>query len=125
MSFYLNRGIYNSALGDRTTPSEYDCHIRNCVGDVADDLTRYNQLLDLENDFPADDRFRELNEIIATRAIRWLEEFSNNQRIIEWISGEQPHGIPILKSVFQHYGVPQETKKQNRMAHATAGNALV
>ena len=66
MSFYLNRGIYNSALGDKTTPSEYDCHIRNRVGDVADDLTRYNQLLDLENDFPADDRFRELNEIIAT-----------------------------------------------------------
>jgi hypothetical protein len=111
-SFYLNLGLYISALGEKTTPPEYHCHIRNRVGDVADDRTRYNQLLDLENGIPADDRFRELNEIIDSRAIPWLEEFSNDQRIIDWISGEQPHGLPVLKSVFQHYGVSQETKQQ-------------
>ena len=39
----------------------------------------------------------ELNQIIERSAIPWLEEFSDDQRIIDWISGEQPHGLPILK----------------------------
>ena len=111
-SFYFNLGIYIRALGDKITPPEYHCHIRNRVGEVADDRGRYNELLDMENTIPATDRFDELNEIIETRAISWLEEFSDDQRIIDWISGEQPHGLPILKTVFEHYGVGQK-KKQN------------
>lgn len=110
-SFYLNLGLYVTALGDETTPPEYRCHIRNRVDDVASDRLRCNQLLDLENSIPAEVRFKELNEIIESSAIPWLEEFSNDGRVIDWISGEQSHGLPVLKTVFEHYGVPQKTKR--------------
>ena len=113
-SFYLNLGIYISALGDRMTPPEYHCHIRNRVEDVADDLTRYHTLLDLENDLPPDERFPELNELIVFRAIPWLEEFSNDQRIVDWITGEQPHGLPILKEVFDYYSVDKLAGRTRR-----------
>ena len=108
-AFYLNLGIYIRAIGDSVTPPEYDCHIRNRVSELVDDLGRYNQLVDFENDLPADERFRELNEIIEARAIPWLDDFSNDQRIIDWITGEQSHGLPIMKTVFDHFGVEQQS----------------
>ncbi len=106
-AFYLNLGIYILAIGDSTTPPEYACHIRNRVGDLVEDLRRYNQLLDFENALTADERFRDLNEIIEAHAIPWLDEFSNNQRIIDWITCEQSHGLPIMKAVFDHFCVEQ------------------
>ena len=81
-SFYLNLGIYIAALGDETNPPEYRCHVRNRMGNVAADRTRYNQLLDFETLIPSDERFKELNEIIESRAIPWLEEFSDDHRLI-------------------------------------------
>jgi len=122
-SFYLNLGIYIVALGEETNPPEYRCHIRNRLGDVAADCTRYNQLLDLETSIPSDERFKELNGIIESKAIPWLEEFSDDRRVIDWISGEQAHGLPILMCVFEYYGVPQKTKKQNNPCEATGDNA--
>lgn len=113
-SFYLNLGIYIKALGDKATPPEYHCHIRNRVGNVAPDLTRYNQLLNLENDLSPEERYSELIEIIESRAIPWLEEFSDDQRITDWITGEQPHGLPILKEVFDHYGLEKPTSRTRR-----------
>ncbi|MDM4019382.1 DUF4304 domain-containing protein [Roseiconus lacunae] len=113
-AFYLNLGIYIKAIGDSTTPPEFDCHIRNRVGDLVEDLDRYNQLLDFENDLTADERSRELNEIIEARAFPWFDEFSNNQKIIDWITGEQSHGLPILKVVYEHFGVEQRAGRTTR-----------
>jgi hypothetical protein len=115
-SFYLNLGIYIMALGDETTPPECHRHIRNRVGEVAADRTRYNELLDLETSIPSEERFKELNKIIESKAIPWLEEFSDDRSIIDWISGKQPHGLPILKSVFEHYGI-ERNAKQNKSEH--------
>ena len=108
-SFYLNLGIYLCALGDNKTPTEYRCHIRNRVEDVCDDRSRCNAFLDLENEIPADARFRDLESIIETRAIPWLEEFSNDARIVHCITQEQPHGLAISKKVFRHYNVEEPT----------------
>ena len=110
-SFYLNLGIYIRALGDKTTPPQCRCHIRNRVADLVDDRARYNELLDLENSISAAQRFRELNEIIAGKAIPWLEEFSDDRRIIDWITGGQRHGLPILATVFEHYRVSRKAKQ--------------
>lgn len=122
-SFYLNLGIYIGALGQETNPPEYRCHIRNRVSDVVADRTRYNQLLDFETSIPSNERFKELNEIIESKAIPWLEEFSDDRRLLNWISGEQAHGLPILKSVFDYYGVTQTTRKQNRPREIIGDNA--
>jgi len=104
-SFYLNLGIYITALGNEIAPPEYHCHIRNRVGNVVENLARYNELLDFENSIPNELRYRELLVIIETKAIPWLVEFSEHKRIVAWITGEQPLGLPILKSVFEYYGI--------------------
>ena len=115
-------GIYITALGDNKTPPECECHIRSRAVEVADDRARYNKLLDMESSIPAEERFIELNEIIESRAIPWLEDFSDDRKIIAWISGEKSNGLPILKSVFEHYGLPEKTKKQNKPEMATPRN---
>ncbi|MCA9096658.1 MAG: DUF4304 domain-containing protein, partial [Planctomycetaceae bacterium] len=51
-SFYLNLGIYIKALGDKTTPTEYECHIQSRVLRDAEGLARLNTLLNLENALP-------------------------------------------------------------------------
>lgn len=110
-SFYFNLGVYITALGEDKAPLEHDSHIRNRADNLATDRERYGQLLDLENDIPADERYKELAELIESRVIPWLEEFSDHQRIVEWITGEQPHGLPVRHSVYDHYGIPRRTKQ--------------
>ncbi len=111
-SFYLNLGIYLTALGDETTPPEYRCHIRTRVCRLTDDRARYDELLDMENSVPNDTRFRELNDIIASKAIPWLEDLSEVQGIKAWLSREKPAG-PISTGVFEHYGVTPLSKREH------------
>jgi hypothetical protein len=113
-SFYLNLGIYVTAIGGLKTPAEYDCHIRNRVGDVVGDLVRYNELLDFENEVEDDQRFDELQDIVEQYAIKWLDKYANSAMIVDWISGGQTHGLPVSKAVFDFYGVEQPLRRTNR-----------
>jgi hypothetical protein len=73
-SFYFNLGVYITALGEDKAPLEHDSHIRNRADSLATDRERSGQLLDLENDIPADERYQELAELIDSRVIPWLEK---------------------------------------------------
>ncbi|MBK1884536.1 DUF4304 domain-containing protein [Luteolibacter pohnpeiensis] len=121
-SFYLNLGIYITALGDETHPLEYRCHVRNRVDEVAVDRARYKQLLDFEISISSSERFKELNEIIESRAIPWLEEFSDNRRLMDLISGGQRLSFFVLKSVYDYYGVPLEVGRQGGSCESTDDN---
>ncbi|MCA8989360.1 MAG: hypothetical protein KDA78_17050, partial [Planctomycetaceae bacterium] len=50
-------------------------------------------------------RFRELNEIIEKRVIPWLDEFSTDQRIRDWITDGQEQDLGVVKKVFEYYGM--------------------
>jgi len=106
--FYLNLGIYITQLGDMETPPEYHCHIRNRVNELAPDRQRYLQLVDLENDVPDEVRFSGLLAIVDQQAIPWLETYSNLTKVKGWITGEQPHGLPVAKEVFDLVGAKKE-----------------
>jgi|APSaa5957512622_1039677.scaffolds.fasta_scaffold25808_3 hypothetical protein len=107
-TFYINLGVYITQLGDKETPPEYDCHIRNRVNDLAQDRRRYIALVDMENDIPPDTRLPELLAVVEQYAIPWLEKYSNLDGIKDWITGEQPHGLPVSKAVFDLLGIHKE-----------------
>lgn len=104
-SFYLNLGIYIEAIGAKATPLEFDCHIRNRADNLVEDHRQYQQLLDFEVSISPEVRFRELNEIIEKRVIPWLDEFSTDQRIRDWITDGQEQDLGVVKKVFEYYGM--------------------
>ena len=75
-SFYINLGVYFSALGQKQRPLEYQCHVRARLDRVVDDRARCLELLDFERSIPDAHRFAELSAAVCEAAVPWLERIA-------------------------------------------------
>ena len=73
--FYLNLGVYIKALGEKTQPAEYDCHIRVRL-DSLGATNEVNQLLNYEHTALGSPERSKLAAIISEHGIPWLNQCS-------------------------------------------------
>jgi hypothetical protein len=72
-SFYINLGIYFTALGQNERPLEYHCHVGARLNRVLTDSARCAELLNFECTIPDAQRFSELAAAVSEAAVPWLE----------------------------------------------------
>lgn len=83
-SFYLNLGVYFYAVGDRTDPLEYHCHIRTRLSKLVPDEQRLVELLDFEQPVPDHIRFAELEKLLVGHGLPWLELVSTPEGALQY-----------------------------------------
>ena len=71
-SFYVNLGIYFAALGSKTNPLEYDCHLRCRLHQLVPDRARFVDLLNFESSIPDDERLPEIVSAAVDFGVAWL-----------------------------------------------------
>ena len=71
--FYFNLGIYIAEIGDLNKPNEYQCNFRERLDQIIPDTKRYHVLCDFERIVPVEERRAEIQAIITTFAIPWLD----------------------------------------------------
>lgn len=76
--YYVNVGLWLRALGDSTSPSEVECHVRTRIGRIlpsrAEELVT---LLDLEADVTTEDRRARLGSILERDLFPLIQRLSN------------------------------------------------
>jgi hypothetical protein len=74
--YYLNLGAWLRGFGDVPFPKENQCHLRMRTDHVTSEGTDWDEeLLNLENDIPADDRVRRLSAYIAETLVPFIREW--------------------------------------------------
>jgi hypothetical protein len=73
--FYLNLGVYISAVGDKEWPSESDCHIQVRLDSLANP-NLVHTLLNYETALEHSDR-KEISELVLVKGLRWLDQCSS------------------------------------------------
>lgn len=72
--YYFNQAFWLRQLGDERFPKDYKCHIVARLGALFPDKeTRINQLLDLEQHMPDEQRIEELVDLLRTRLLPLIE----------------------------------------------------
>ncbi len=84
-AFYLNLGIYIKALGDKSFPNEYECHVRLRIEGLVDERSKVHQLLDFENSLPQESRLKELTKIVEDKVIPWFQKISTSEDLRKMI----------------------------------------
>lgn len=88
-SFYVNFGVYFSALGGNPAPLEYHCHIRTRLEELTPARARLVELLDLESSVPDAVRSSEIESAIAN-AVPWLDRVATISGAREYCSAIKP-----------------------------------
>lgn len=78
-SFYLNLGVYFTAMGSTEKPPESHCHIRARLDGFVRDPRRLRELLDFEKPVPDHVRASELEAAMLESGVPWLERVSTPQ----------------------------------------------
>ncbi|MEO3867166.1 DUF4304 domain-containing protein [Rheinheimera fenheensis] len=73
--FYLNLGVYITSLGEKSQPTEYDCHIRIRL-DALHSANEVNELLNYENMALGNSERSKLAIILKEHGIPWLNQCS-------------------------------------------------
>jgi hypothetical protein len=105
-SFYLNLGVYFRALGTDDKPLEHRCHIRIRLCDVVPEQGRLRQLLDFEQPMADSVRFGELERLVASTAVPWLERVSTLKGAREYLLDPAPRMPLVSASARQLLDVP-------------------
>jgi hypothetical protein len=105
--FYFNLGIYITDLGTLERPSEADCHIRERLDGIVPDRKRFIQISDLEQNIPEQQRQSELQAIISSFAIPWLDRMNSKNQLRHYILNEKKHGLPVTVSTYEYLGIPK------------------
>jgi len=74
--FYVNLGVYFTALGNNASPTEYRCHVRARLDSLVPDPRGLDRMLDLREPIPDDERGAQLSRLIEGYALPWLDQFA-------------------------------------------------
>ena len=94
-SFYINLGVFYKEFGEKEKPNEYECHVRERLCALVDDLENCNCLLDFENTLLAEDRKNQLTNLISLSAISWLGKCSSPEGAKEYLLNLQRRSLQI------------------------------
>lgn len=104
-SFYLNLGVYFHALGCEERPREYQCHIRQRLCQLVDDLPGCNDTLSFDIEMEPEARVTELRHMVSVFAIPWLEQHSDFDGARTYLSDENRVGFPVQKETWEYLGI--------------------
>lgn len=104
-SVYVNLGVYFLDIGSKNKPPEYDCHIRQRLSGISSDLTRCNELFDLESKIDNFQRYKEVSSLIQEVALPWLERCSTKEGAKYYLEHEKKHGLPVPILAKQYLGM--------------------
>ena len=115
-SYYFNAGIYFRALGPLETPAEPYCHIRSRIPDhrlqaasipSANALSKFEEVEDC-----ADERIRELKNLIYPLVFDWFSRFGDAARARQELSQLKRPSVFIMKSVWPMLGLEMPNEKR-------------
>lgn len=101
--FYINCAIYLKALGDEETPPAYRCHIRIRLDDLLPKRSRLHELLDFEKNIKKETRLGEIEELVKSVALPWLEEHAQIERLKSVVRSDEPRNIFIHMAIREHF----------------------
>ena len=104
-NFYINLGTYFKAIGSDEKPKEYDCHIRQRLCGVTDDLNECNSTLSFENSINLEERESNLKRLVSQFAIPWLEKCATVEGAKNYLLNEKKHGLPVAKQTWEFLGI--------------------
>jgi hypothetical protein len=104
-SFYINLGTYFKAIGNEERPKEYDCHIRQRLCVITDELDKCNSILSFENSITLEERRCALSELVSQFAIPWLETCATVEGARYYLENEKNHGLPVTKQTWEFLGI--------------------
>ena len=103
--FYFNLGIYISDLGTLERPSEAHCHVRERLDGIVPNRKRFIDLSDFEQNIPEQQRRSELEAILVSCAVQWLDRMSSTDQLKQYALNEKKHGLPITVSTYECLGI--------------------
>jgi hypothetical protein len=92
-SFYINLGIYFRALGTLERPTESRCHIRARLEGLLPDRKereRMIELLDFDRPIPGHIRGPEIESLVLTVCLPWLETVSTIEGARDYCASVHP-----------------------------------
>ena len=104
-NFYINLGTYFKEIGSEDKPKEYDCHIRQRLCGIADDLNECNSTLSFENSIKLEERIDNLRKLVSQYAIPWLERCATVEGARNYLLNEKKHGLPVAKQTWEFLGI--------------------
>ena|SRR5687768_5205063 len=115
-SFYLNVGLYLTALGDERRPTEYRCHVR-CRAErlmPREEIAEMRGLLDFTTDVPSERRYQELRELISAFPLAWLDANTTEAALRDTLTGHTK-GFTIHVRVWEHLGLGVPDKIRGKL----------
>jgi hypothetical protein len=96
-SFYVNLGVYFTALGNEKAPCEYHCHVRTRLTELVPDRERLNELLDFDKPIQENVRFQELEALVVEHGLPWIASVSTIHGAREYCSSQSPKSPWVTK----------------------------
>lgn len=104
-SFYINLGVYFLAIGSEEKPKEHQCHVRQRLCQLSDDLQSCNDTLSFESDTAHEVRGKALCHLVKKFGIPWLERLANFEGARTYLSSNPRQGFPVAKATYEYLGI--------------------
>lgn len=104
-SFYLNLGVYFLAIGSEEKPKEYQCHIRQRLCQLTDDLQGCNDTLSFDSDRAPETRAKALSHLVGKFGVPWLQQLTSVEGARTYLSANPRHGFPVQKATYEYLGI--------------------
>lgn len=101
--FFVNLGIYFTALGTEERPTEYRCHVRTRLSQLVPDIHHLAQLLDLHTKNFDQAGGDELTDLLLRYGIPWLEQCSTREGVRKAATAKHPPIVHVKAKV--HFGL--------------------
>jgi hypothetical protein len=80
--FFVNLGVYFTAIGSKERPAEYSCHVRTRLSQLVPDLRRLAYLLDLHSKDFVQEEGAEFVGLLLHYGVPWLEQCSKRDGLL-------------------------------------------
>jgi hypothetical protein len=98
--FYVNLGVYYTALGTEERPAEYDCHVCTRLSQLVPEIRRLAHLLDLHSKEFSQADGDELLALLLKHGMPWLEQCSTRDGLLEAAAAKHPPMIHVTAKEF-------------------------
>jgi len=100
---YINCAVYLKALGDEKTPPEYRCPVRIRLDDLVPDRNRLNALLDFENRINNETRGDEIERLVTSFALPWLEKYAQMEDLKSLVRSDKASHMAIYGTIREYF----------------------
>lgn len=115
-SFYVNVGLYLTALGEEEQPTEYRCHVR-CRAErlvPREHFAELRGLLDFTTDLSESDRYTKIRALIEHYLLAWLDANSTEVALRSTLK-DQTEGFFVHARVWEHLGLGTPAKVRGEL----------